>query len=99
LLPAANTIYSNAPDVLYVLRGTPAVMIPRKIDPHTSRPNQRFASEMIQVKRRLDEGQAMLVFFNRVSWRWYLPTADEVEEAIGRRPLVRVSDGLVFRVH
>ncbi len=98
-LPATNSIYSNAPDVLYILRGTPAAMIPRKVDPHTSRPNQRFGSEMIQLKRRLNEDRAMLVFFNRVNWRWYLPTADEVEEAIGLRPLARARDGLIFRVH
>lgn len=98
-LPAVNRIYSNAPDVLYVLRGTPVAMIPRKVDPHTSSPNQRFASEMIQLKRRLNEGQAMLIFLNRVSWRWYLPTAEEVEEAIGMRPLVQARDGLIFMAH
>ncbi|MGH7797641.1 MAG: hypothetical protein ACREQ2_22505 [Candidatus Binatia bacterium] len=96
-LPAANGIYSNAPDILYVLRGTPAAMIPRKIDPHTSRPNQRFVSEMIQLKRRLNEERAMLVFFNGVSWRWYLPTVAEIEETIGMRPVVRARDGLIFR--
>jgi len=98
-LPAANGIYSNAPDVLYILRGTPAAMMPRKIDPHTSRPNPQFASEMNQLTRRLKEDRTILVFFSQVSWRWYLPSADEIEKAIGMRPLVRTKDGLIFMAH
>ena len=95
-LPPANRIYSNAPDALYVLRGTPAAMIPRKVDPQTSRPNPHYAMEMAQLRRALNEDKAILAYFNRITWRWYLPTAGEVEEAIGMRPWARASDGLIF---
>ncbi len=97
LLPPATIIYSNAPEVLYVLRGVPAAMIPRKVDPHTSEPNPRFASEIDRLKLKLLEHQAALIFFYRVNWRWYLPSAGEVEEAMGMPPWARGRDGLILR--
>jgi hypothetical protein len=36
-------VYSNAPDALYVLRGIPAAMVPRKVDPQSAQPNSQYA--------------------------------------------------------
>ena len=96
-LGGASSTYSNAPDVLYVLRGTPAAMIPRKVDPHTLRPNEHFMAEMNQLARRVREGQVALVFLRRVDWRWYLPTAEEIEQSMGTDLAVRTHDGLILK--
>ena len=54
---------------------------------------------MVQSKRKVNEHQAVLIFFNRVGWRRHLPTDDEVEQAIDMRPSVRARDGLIFGIH
>jgi hypothetical protein len=48
------------------------------------------------VKSRLNKDKAMVVFFNQIGWRGYLPSAAEVEKAMGMPPLVQARDGSIF---
>lgn len=90
-------LYSNAPEILYTLLNKSAMMIPRKTHTDTNLPNQHYPSQISELGRRLKEDSRLLIYFHRVDWRWYLPTAEELEQALGLRALAREDDGVVYQ--
>ena len=93
------SIYSNAPDVVYTLVGRPAGMIPRKADADSNQPNPDYDSQIAAMKNRLKAKSGLLVYFNRVRWRWYLPPPSELEQALGLDLLIRTNDGSIYKVN
>jgi len=98
LAPLATPIFSNAPDVLYTLLGRPSNMIPRKVNPASRTPNDGYDSQLVQMKNEMKTNRGILVYFDRVQWRWYLPSPGELEGRVGLRLLVREKDGSIYQV-
>lgn len=98
LLEPLTPLFSNAPDVLYTLVGRPARMIPRKVNPDTRRVNHEYQPQLAQMKRNMKTANGVLVYFDQVRWRWYLPDRKELEEAIGVRSLYGGADGSIYSV-
>jgi hypothetical protein len=38
-----------------------------------------------------------LIYFYNVGWRWYLPTAEELEGTLGLQALARETDGVIYQ--
>jgi hypothetical protein len=89
-------IYSNGPDVIHFLTGKESILIPQKISPLTRRLNEKYEEQVSQMIRECREGRALFVYLNKVTWRWYLPSIDEVE-SIGNLPVLRrMQDGVIY---
>ncbi|MBI1994859.1 MAG: hypothetical protein HYU31_19300 [Deltaproteobacteria bacterium] len=95
-MPAA-VIYSNAPDVIYALLGRPARMIPRRTMTASNLPNPNFHAELEQMNRTLQAANGVIVFFDRVNWRKYLPSATELESSLRLRLVTKTNDGAVYQ--
>ncbi len=91
-----SVIYSNGPDIIRFLTGKEAVMIPKKIFPHTRRLNENYEEQVSQVAQECREGRALVVYLNEVTWRWYLPAIKEVESIENLPVLRRMQDGVVY---
>jgi hypothetical protein len=96
-LSASHSIYSNAPDVVYTLLGSPAAMIPRKTNTDSNLPNPDYRVQIEQMKRELQTTNGVLIFFDRVNWRSYLPSAKELESILGLRLMLKTADGSVYQ--
>jgi Dolichyl-phosphate-mannose-protein mannosyltransferase len=94
---SSKPLFSNAPDVLYTLLNKPAVMVPRKTHTDSNLPNQDYASQISELARKLRQDDGLLIYFYSVSWRWYLPTAEELERALGLQALARENDGVIYQ--
>jgi hypothetical protein len=94
---SSTVIFSNAPDVLYALLNRPAIMIARKTHTDTNLPNQQYPSQMLELGRRLKDDGALLVYFHGIHWRWYLPTAKELEQSLNLQAFARESDGVIYQ--
>ena len=90
-------IYSNAPDVVYTLLGRPAAMIPRRTMTASNLPNPNFHAELEHMNRTLQAANGVIVFFDRVHWRKYLPSAAELESSLRLRLVTRTADGAVYQ--
>ncbi len=90
-------MYSNAPDVIYALLGRPATMIPRKTNTDSNLPNPNYPAEIEQMNRTLQAANGVLVFFDRVKWRSYLPSAAELESSLGLRLVAKTADGSIYQ--
>jgi hypothetical protein len=91
-----RTIYSNRPEGIRFLTGKRAVMIPAKVSPVTRSVNVDYEEELKQMIQKCREGKALIVHFNGVTSRWYLPSIEEVE-SMGRLPILsRIEEGVIY---
>ncbi|MBI4489679.1 MAG: hypothetical protein HY694_11385 [Deltaproteobacteria bacterium] len=90
-------VFTNAPDAVYLLTGRPAGMVPSRVNPGTRSLNGNYASELSEVRRGLKERDGVLVYFNSVAWRWYLPSEGELEEELALHLHAREEDGSLYQ--
>lgn len=96
-LPITTPIYTNGPQAIYYLTGRPAATIPWKVDLVAGRENARYADELAELHDRLASDTAVVVYFNRLADRWWLPSEEKLREALPLVALTRSSDGTVYR--
>ena len=94
---ASGSIFSNAPDAIYLLSGHPAVMIPRKVNTATHHMNANYLDDLEFVRNRLQVHNGLLVYFSGVRWRWYLPSEQELKKTLGLRLILQEEDGSIYR--
>ncbi len=93
----ATKLFSNAPDLIYTLLGRSSGTIPSKVHPDTRAPNPEFAVQMTKMQETLRVNKGLLIIFDRVNWRWYLPTAKELESIIPLIAIARTDDGVIYQ--
>lgn len=91
-----RTIYSNAPDAISFLTGKEAVMIPAKVSAGTRRVNEAYEEKLNQMLQECREGKALIVYLNACTWRWYLPSIEEVEATDNLPVLKKTQDGVIY---
>src|SRR6185295_11767470 len=67
------TIFTNAPDAIGYLAGRPAYWIPKKFDRRTGGSQMPFAGKVAELKQTLATSKALVVYFNEIDFRFYLP--------------------------
>ncbi len=89
-------LFTNAPDAIYLLAGRPASMLPRKLDPSTGKLNRDYASQLASLRKELKGKNGALVYFESITWRWYLPRGEELKEKLGLRAVAQEEDGSIY---
>jgi len=94
-LTPGTTIYSNGPDVIYLYTGRRARLIPRAYVAASRLPNETYRYDVARMVQAFQDNAA-LAYFDSITWRWYLPTQ---EELVGVLPLEEAStkaDGTIY---
>ena len=89
-------VYTNAPDLIYIFFNRLTHMIPRKLDPHSRFPNDRYEIEVAELKTRLREDSGLLVYFNAPGREWFLPSLKDLETRTGLRLIARGRDFAIY---
>lgn len=97
-LPPNIPIYSNGYDAIYYLTGRPAVLIPAKTVFVTGQPNQDYEAELERMRRALRDQRGVLVYFNTLPERWFLPTESELKTRLSLTEIAKSSDGSIWQV-
>jgi hypothetical protein len=95
-LPKDMEIYSNGQDAIQFLTGRAVTNIPLVAYPGTLQLNQYFEEELQVICREVIEGEAIVVYLNGITWRWYLPTRNELESKCTMPVLARLDDGAIY---
>jgi hypothetical protein len=93
-----RTTYSNGIDALYFLTKRDALRIPAKIDPTTGKSNLDFEREINSLRFELLQNRAVLVYLDKITWRWYLPTKDELNNVYKLPILSQLDDGTIYGI-
>jgi len=91
-----RTIYSNGVDVIAFLTGKEAVRLPAKIDPVSWQINRDFDRQMAMLNNDVMQNRAVIVIFDRITWRYYLPRPEELGETYKLPLMLRLDDGAVY---
>jgi hypothetical protein len=97
-LPSQTVIYSNAADACYLFTKREVLRLPAKYDSTSGRDNADFGAQMIALRDGLNNNHALVIYFDRINWRWYLPSRDELEESYKLPVATRLADGVVYGV-
>jgi hypothetical protein len=95
-MPDHIKIYTNGPDAVLFLTEKRSAWIPQKINPNTNVLNDKYEGQLKQMIRQCKEGRALVVYFHGITWRWYLPSNEELESKEGLDVLMRFDDGVIF---
>jgi quinoprotein glucose dehydrogenase len=94
-LPPTVLLWTNAPDVVYILTGRCARLLPRRERPESGRPDPGFASGWRVL---LGQPDAYVAWFRAFAWRSYLPSESELAASPGVTPVASVTDGTLYRI-
>ena len=97
-LSEAKTTYSNGVDAIYLLTSKHAVRIPAKVDPTRGKSNVEFDRDISAMRNELMQNRALVVYLDKITWRWYLPSKDELENVYKLPVLVRLEDGVIYGI-
>ncbi len=94
-LDPGTFVYTNAPDIVHLLTERDTEWLPMKFNRRTGKPLPGRPYEMLLAEMHDDlrQGNAVLAFFDKVTWRFYLPTQQELTEDLNLTELVRTEDG------
>ena len=95
-LPSQTPISSNAADACYLFTNREVSRLPAKYDPTSARVNPDFDAQMEALRNDLNNNHTLVIYFDRLTWRWYLPSRNELEETYKLPVVSRFSDGVVF---
>jgi hypothetical protein len=95
-LSATTPVYTNAPDLIYIFFNRLTHMIPRKVDPYSRLPNDRYDMEVAEMKKILRENSGIVVYFNAPGREWFLPSLKDLEIRTGLRLIGRASDVAMY---
>lgn len=87
------TIYSNGDDVIYLLLDVHVKFIPSK------RSGANIIADASSLRSKFpQEDKACLIWFNRLSWREYLFTPDELVSVTNVGEVINLDDGAIYVV-
>jgi len=95
-LPEPTKIYSNGPEVIRFLARKEAVWIPMPVFPGAGRENEHFQDDMATVAEQCADGTAVIAYFTSITWRWYLPSQEELTSEYGIPLMRKLQDGVIM---
>jgi hypothetical protein len=97
-LSESRSIYSNGIDVIHILAKKEALRIPAKVDPTNEKKNSEFERDMNSLRNEVIQNRAVVIYLDKITWRWYLPTKDELENVYHFPILTRLNDGVIYGI-
>jgi len=97
-LPKNTVIYTNAPDAIKVHTDRSSEMIPHIVVPTSRNRNQNLVADMQNMVQDLSQNDGVIVYFHGITWRWYLPTLEQLEKGLSLHYVFKGSDGVVAQV-
>jgi len=93
-----KVIYTNGPDVLSLYTDVNSQMIPALMSPNDRIPNKNFGNELNKMVEEMEGNRGLIVYFNTIKWRWYLPTIQQLNANLPLQIIYQGKDGVVEKL-
>jgi hypothetical protein len=100
-LPPETVLYTNSTRAVYIMADRVSRDVPRKYDLITLKPNTRFAAEMAEMAKRIEErggAVASFAYFRERPEARLFPTDEEFKAALPGAIVRQESDGRIYRL-
>jgi hypothetical protein len=98
-IPLETPIYTNAPDLLYIMNGRSTYWIPRIIDLQNARIDPNYLSGLRRMVKTMNHHNGLLVYFTPLTlFRSFLPSEVELQENVDLVLDKKLKDGSIYRV-
>jgi len=97
-LPPEYSIYSNGVDAIYYLTGRRAFDIPARMVKGTGQPNTAYEAELHKMSDDLRMHHGVLIYFNTLSERWFLPLESDLKSALPLADLSSTADASFYEL-
>lgn len=91
-----KTIYTNAADYVFILTGEEVEKLPPTYLPVKKTDNPEFLTKMVGIVEQVDKSQAVIVYFNKFSWRQYYLRGDQYQQLFSLGSSYQFPDGYYF---
>jgi hypothetical protein len=98
-IPPTTVIYTNGPDPITIYTDRKSIMIPLHTYPVNKKKNLKFDAEIDKMKEDLINNNGVIVYFYSITWRWYLPTLEELKKKMALNVVYQGKDGIAVSVH
>jgi hypothetical protein len=95
-LPADAVIYSDAPDILYLLDGRATSSIPETSDFSTLKANPRFQAQIDEIRRTLERRGGYVVYIRGLGRDSFLPTEASLQKLLPLHRVENADDGAIY---
>nr|AOT83034.1 hypothetical protein [uncultured bacterium] len=65
--------------------------------PGKEHPRRPYNKTLTEMREGLAQGKAVVAYFDEVTWRFYLPTQQELTEELNLKQVVQTTDGTLLR--
>jgi hypothetical protein len=93
--PLDISVFTNAPDAVYLHLGRSAASLPRKFESAAQKVNNDYESDMAFMKSEVDSERAVIVYFSNLK-RPSITTDEELNQEFRLNKLTYLSDGMIF---
>ncbi len=100
-IPSDVKIYSNGPGPIALHTGRFAHWVPERYERRTGRlkdTNKPLDVRMEKLRQDLLAEPSVVVYFDIIDWRFYMPTEEEFVEGLDLVPQQSTADGAIYRV-
>lgn len=97
-LPEDIVLYSNGNEALEFLTGKEVSAIAPMEAPGSGLKNEDLEPELLRMQETLASSNGLLVYFNLIDWRWYLPTSDFLAQKLPLQVRYKGADGIIYQV-
>lgn len=95
-LPKNIKIYSNGADVLRFLTDKNVLFVPQKYSPTSLVNNNKYHREFEEMRDAVLHYNAQIIYLNRIAWRDYLISSEEISKIIPIKVITKLHDGIVY---
>jgi len=96
--PSTTVIYTNGPDPITIYTGRKSIMLPRHTDPISRQKNEKFDAELDMMGDVLAQKKGVIIYFYSITWRWYLPTLNDLRKKFSLHLVYQGKDGAIVSV-
>lgn len=97
-LPKDAVIYTNSPEPLEIYTGRSGKMLPNHTYAGSRLPNTKVMQDVTVMADEMVRTNGVIVLFNSVTWRWYLPTLTQLRQVLPLETVYEGKDGIVVRL-
>jgi len=98
-IPLETPLYTNAPDLVYIMNGRCTCWIPRIVDLQNAKIDPNYLSGLKLMVKTMNNHNGLLVYFSPLTlFRSFLPSEVELKENVDLILDKKLKDGSIYRI-